>query len=84
MATAQKTEVEKEETVTFEYDGETYTADADPDLDVLEQSEMGRDIVAVRLLLGTEQNARFRKTHRKTRHLNELLEAYGAAAGTGN
>lgn len=81
---AQRAEAQDEATVTFTYDGDTYIASRDVDIDVLEAAEDGKIATALRLLLGDVQWQKFRRRHSKASDLDELYVAFGMAARTGN
>jgi hypothetical protein len=81
--TAQKAEAADEEKITFEFDGDEYTVDADLDISALELVQDGKDVDGMRAILGDEQWNKFRLKHRKSSQLNALYRAYNKA-GLGN
>lgn len=75
------------ETVSFEYDGETFTVGNDAqdwDLEVLEAFEDGKIVAAVRGLLGPDGWAQFKSKPRTVRDLNAFFETAAEALGLGN
>lgn len=71
-------------TVTFDYDGHTYTIEKieDPSIDLLEALEDGRVIAATKLILGAEQYAQFKSSSPRVSDLNDLIsKAVGTDAG---
>lgn len=72
-----------DESVNFDFDGETYTIEPTShwDLDVLESYEDGKIVSTVRALLGSDQWAKFRSKPRTTQDLNDLFEALQKALG---
>jgi hypothetical protein len=77
--TAQKAEAVGEDKFSFTYDGRTYHADVDMDLDALEALHQ-RDIgTCMKVSVGDEEYAEFRKTHKKMSHLYAFFDAYNEA-----
>lgn len=64
------------DTVSFEYDGTTYTVANDTDLDlaVMEAMEEGKAVLVTKLLLGPEQYKTFTSKKRKVSELSDLQE----------
>jgi hypothetical protein len=68
--------------VTADYDGHTYTFDADTvTIDALEDFENQRYIRALRAILGAEQWAEYKARHPKAVDLNRFVDALLTAAG---
>jgi hypothetical protein len=78
--------------VSFEFDGETYTIDADAadDLELMEYIEGEKYILALKGYLGAEQWQRFKDTHRNDKgrvtasRAGDFLQALTEAIGAGN
>lgn len=78
--------------VSFVFDGETYTIDADAadDLELMEYIEDEKYILALRGYLGAEQWRRFKDGHRNEKgrvtaeRAGEFLQALTEAIGSGN
>lgn len=70
-------------TVTFTFDEVEYTIPpaTEWDVDTLEAIEAGMVTTACRAILGDDGWAAFKATKPKAKHLGELFEAIGAAAG---
>lgn len=79
---AAKTEA-VEDSVTFEYDGVTYTAPPaiEWDVEVFEAAEDGKIVSAVRALIGPDQWAKFKEKKRTIVNVSELFDAAKAALG---
>lgn len=58
-----------------EFDGEIYTVPAQEDVDIeaVAAFESSQVVTGIRLLLGEEQYAKFRKNHKTMGQLNEFL-----------
>lgn len=71
-------------TVTF--DDETYLVPPadDWDIDVLEGIDDGKMTHALKALLGAEQYAKFRASHKKVADLGRFFEVAGKQVGAGN
>lgn len=70
--------------ITFDFDGETYTVDParTKDLDTLEAFEDGRIITAIKALIGDKQYRAFRaKPERDADDLGRFVDALQAALG---
>jgi hypothetical protein len=70
--------------VAVPYGGQTYTVPASAEdwpLEVLESIDDDKIVIALRVLLGSKQWARFKSTKPRTKALGELFEAVGKAAG---
>jgi len=72
--------------VTVDYEGHTYTFDADEiTIDTLEDFENQKYIRAIRAILGAEQWADYKTRHPKATDLNQFMSALlGAAGSLGN
>jgi hypothetical protein len=78
--------------MSFEFDGETYTIDADAadDLELMEYIESEKYILALKGYLGAEQWNRFKDTHRNDKgrvtasRAGDFLQALTEAIGAGN
>ncbi|MEV0823852.1 hypothetical protein [Nonomuraea rubra] len=83
--TAQKAEADGRP-FPVEHNGVTYTVPTpmDWDADALDLLEAGRVTAALRLILGDDQYEQFRATKPKLRDAAGLMDAIGAAGGTGN
>lgn len=73
---AQRSEVVDTAANTVEYDGETYSLPAQEDVDIeaIEAFESNQVVKGVRLLLGEEQYAKFRKDHKTMGQLTNFLD----------
>lgn len=76
---AQKAEATGEEQFQFSYDGRTYHADVDMDLDALEALHAADTGTCMRISVGEDDYAEFRKTHRKASQLSAFFRAYSDA-----
>lgn len=74
--TASSTDSAAEEKVTFAFDGSTYTAPVDMDLDALEEWEKNNLASFMQLVVGDPEYKEFRKTHSKTTQLRAFAVAY--------
>lgn len=74
--TASSTDSTVEEKVTFSFDGRSYSAPADMDLDALEEWEKNNLASFMQLVVGDPEYREFRKTHSKTTQLREFAVAY--------
>ena len=72
--------------VTIDYEGETYTFDADAvTIDTLEDFENQKYIAAIRAILGPDQWADYKARHPKAAELDRFMAALlGAAGSVGN
>ena len=79
-------EVQAARIVSVDYEGHTYTFDADEiTIDTLEDFENQKYIRAIRAILGAEQWADYKTRHPKATDLNRFMSALlGAAGSLGN
>jgi hypothetical protein len=82
----QKAEAKADESTVFSFDGDDYLIPSsdDWDLDALDQYEQGHDLSFMRLLIGPDQWATFRKKHKNRKQLSDLYEAWQKALNLGN
>lgn len=84
MSTAQKAAATGS-TVTIEYGDESYEIDPEGiTLDALEAFESDKYIAGLKLILGDEQYARYKKAHPRVVDLEQFIQAMFAAVGKGN
>lgn len=74
----------KEEMLSFDYDGHTYTAPVEINLDALEALEGSNTATFMRLLVGVADYREFRKTHSTRSELLAFFTAYDEALGAKN
>ena len=68
-------------TVVFDDDEYTIAPSGEWDIEALEAAEDGRVVTAVKLILGPEQWAEFRKDHKTVGELERFMEAIGGLMG---
>lgn len=73
----------KGEGIPVEYDGHTYTIPPSSkwDIDAIEAAELGQVVRSTKMILGAEQWAEFRKTHRTLGDLEKFMEAVSELTG---
>ena len=82
---AQKAEVTKDaDIVQFVYDGETYSAPTEMDLDALEEWEQNHFGLLMMKLVGRPAWREFRRTHSTQDELGDFFIAWSDAAGAKN
>ncbi|CAM3038531.1 hypothetical protein [Skermania piniformis] len=80
-------EAEGIETVTVEFDGESYTIPADPadwPINATEAFENGRAVTAIRMLLAPDEWIKVQRKQYRNRQFRELFDALARAGGFRN